>query len=83
MDITRLHKESDYQWRIEPTGEMRVPAILFGSEELIRGMDDKVYEQITNVATLPGIVEAAYAMPTGVMASRSVGSPPSIQLKVG
>jgi tRNA-splicing ligase RtcB len=26
-------------------------------------MDEKVYEQVTNVATLPGIVKASYAMP--------------------
>ena len=26
-------------------------------------MDDKVYEQAANVATLPGIVQASYAMP--------------------
>jgi tRNA-splicing ligase RtcB (3'-phosphate/5'-hydroxy nucleic acid ligase) len=26
-------------------------------------MDDKVWSRLTNVATLPGIVEAAYAMP--------------------
>ena len=32
-------------------------------EALITEMDDKVHEQITNVATLPGIVQAAYAMP--------------------
>jgi len=63
MNIHRLLKESNYQWRIEPTGAMRVPAILFGSESLLCEMDDKVYEQITNVATLPGIVGAAYAMP--------------------
>ncbi|MEN8213819.1 MAG: RtcB family protein [Pseudomonadota bacterium] len=63
MDLNRLHKESGYRWRIEPQGAMRVPAVLFGSESLLRGMDDKVYEQITNVATLPGIVGAAYAMP--------------------
>ena len=35
----------------------------FAEEELIDGMDDKVAEQISNVASLPGIVEAAYAMP--------------------
>ena len=29
----------------------------------IRGMDDKVYEQAVNVATLPGIVKASYVMP--------------------
>jgi tRNA-splicing ligase RtcB len=42
---------------------MRVPAILFADEELLGGMDDKVGEQLSNVATLPGIVEAALAMP--------------------
>lgn len=63
MNISGLERLSDYQWRISPTGAMRVPAILFGSESLLREMDEKVYEQITNVATLPGIVEAAYTMP--------------------
>ncbi len=42
---------------------MRVPAILYAPEDLILGMDDKVYEQLVNVTTLPGIVKAAYAMP--------------------
>lgn len=42
---------------------MRVPAIIYADEGLIRDMDDKVREQICNVAMLPGIVEAAYAMP--------------------
>ena len=42
---------------------MRVPAIIYASEALIRDMDDKVYEQVTNVAKLPGIVKASYAMP--------------------
>ena len=42
---------------------MRVPAVIFASEALIREMDAKVYEQAVNVATLPGIVEASYAMP--------------------
>ena len=42
---------------------MRVPAIIYGGEKLIEDMDEKVREQITNVATLPGIQRAAYAMP--------------------
>jgi tRNA-splicing ligase RtcB len=42
---------------------MRVPAVIYADETLIRAMDDKVYEQTTNVATLPGIVKASYAMP--------------------
>ena len=42
---------------------MRVPGVIFADEALIRAMDDKVAEQVANVATLPGIVQAAYAMP--------------------
>lgn len=42
---------------------MRVPAIIYASEPLLRAMDDKVREQVSNVAMLPGIVKAAYAMP--------------------
>ena len=63
MDINRLQRTSEYQWRIDPTGAMRVPAVIFASEALIREMDDKVYEQVANVAKLPGIVKASYAMP--------------------
>jgi tRNA-splicing ligase RtcB len=37
--------------------------VLYASERLLREMDEKVYEQVCNVATLPGIVQAAYAMP--------------------
>ena len=37
--------------------------MIYASEALIREMDDKVYEQAVNVATLPGIVKASYAMP--------------------
>lgn len=63
MDTRTLTRLTDFQWRIEPRGAMRVPGVVFGSESLIRAMDDKVLEQVTNVASLPGIVEAAYAMP--------------------
>jgi tRNA-splicing ligase RtcB len=63
MDINKLHRVSDYQWRIEPENGMHVPAIIFASKELILAMDDKVYQQVSNVARLPGIVNASYAMP--------------------
>src|SRR6185312_5717999 len=63
METTLLQRISDSEWRIDLQGKMRVPAILFASEELIRAMDAKVYEQIVNVASLPGIPKAAYAMP--------------------
>jgi len=63
MDLSLLQRESDYCWRLVPSGRMRVPGIIFGSEALVRAMDDKVAEQVRNVASLPGIVSASYAMP--------------------
>ena len=63
MDPARLTKLDDVTWRIEPTGAMRVPAILCADEALIREMDDKVAEQASNVAALPGIVGASFVMP--------------------
>ncbi len=63
MDRSRLQRVSPHEWRIDPTGPMRVPAIIFADEALIDAMDDKVAEQICNVASLPGIVNAAYALP--------------------
>ncbi|MDA2931288.1 RtcB family protein, partial [Acidobacteria bacterium AH-259-O06] len=44
---------------------MRVPARIYGTEKLIREMDEAVYDQITNVATLPGITKYALCMPDG------------------
>ena len=63
MDIGKLQRESAYRWRIQPFGAMRVPGILYADEALLRDMDEKVFAQLSNVACLPGIVGAAYAMP--------------------
>ena len=63
MDLARLKRRSAYAWEVEPHGAMRVPAVIYASEALMRDMDEKVYEQAVNVATLPGIVGASYAMP--------------------
>jgi tRNA-splicing ligase RtcB len=63
MDLARFTRVDATTWRIEPHGAMRVPAIIYADESLILGMDDKVYDQATNVAMLPGIVQASYVMP--------------------
>jgi tRNA-splicing ligase RtcB len=63
MDLQRFTRLDETSWQIEPTGHMRVPAIIYADEGLILGMNDKVFEQAVNVASLPGIVKAAYAMP--------------------
>lgn len=63
MDLHRLSRQSATEWQIPATGKMRVPGVIFATEELMREMDDKVFEQTSNVATLPGIVKASFAMP--------------------
>ncbi|MEK6743649.1 MAG: RtcB family protein [Nitrospirota bacterium] len=63
MDVRTLHKLTDYCWEIPQTGDMNVPGRIFASEKLIAEMDEKVAEQIRNVACLPGIQIASMAMP--------------------
>ncbi len=63
MDLELFRRCSDYEWEIPAQGAMRVPAVIFADEALVRAMDNKVYEQAVNVAKLPGIVKASYAMP--------------------
>ena len=63
MDPSLFTKIDATTWRIERTGAMRVPGIIYADEALLRDMDDKVFTQTVNVASLPGIVRAAYAMP--------------------
>jgi tRNA-splicing ligase RtcB len=63
MDASRLTRKSGYEWHIPPTGHMHVPAVIYADEPLIGAMDEKVREQVCNVASLPGIVQAAYCMP--------------------
>ncbi len=63
MDLSRFEHRSEHEWVVAPRGRMRVPAVIYASRELMAAMDEKVYEQVTNVAALPGIVQAAYAMP--------------------
>ena len=63
MDPNQLVSVSETEWHIPLSGQMRVPGVIYASESLIREMDQKVYEQVANVATLPGIVQASFAMP--------------------
>jgi tRNA-splicing ligase RtcB len=63
MNVEALRRDGECRWVIEPTGAMRVPAVLFADEALLADMDEKVRQQLCNVASLPGIVDAAYAMP--------------------
>ena len=63
----QLNKISDYLWEIPKTEKegMKVPARIYATEKLVKEMDQGVFEQITNVATLPGIQRHALCMPDG------------------
>jgi len=61
----KVNRISDYVWEI-PVSEkegMQVPARIYASEKLFKEMDAGVFEQITNVACLPGIQKYAIALP--------------------
>jgi tRNA-splicing ligase RtcB len=64
--MSELRRVGDVVWEVpaEARPDMRVPARLFADEELRRALEgDGSIEQLENVATLPGIVDAALAMP--------------------
>lgn len=60
----KIIEETPYRFRIEQEGAMRVPGIVFASRSLLPDQHgDMALAQVANVATLPGIVRASYAMP--------------------
>src|SRR5215813_8437070 len=65
--IDSLRKVSDTVWELPAAYKdgMRVPARIVATEKLVREMDEVVYRQISNVATLPGITRYALCMPDG------------------
>jgi tRNA-splicing ligase RtcB len=65
--VAGITKISDTLWEIPTSFKpgMRVPARLYATEPLLNGMDEGVIDQVTNVATLPGIVKYAMCMPDG------------------
>ena len=62
-----MQRISDTIWELPISYKegMHVPARIYGTEKLLQEMDDAVFEQITNVATLPGITKYALCMPDG------------------
>ncbi len=67
MKNSQFIKRSEYIWEIPVDFKpgMKVPARILSSPRLIEGIDDRVIDQITNVACLPGIRKFAYCMPDG------------------
>src|SRR3982750_673723 len=65
--IDSVQKNSGTIWELPATYKegMRVPARIVATEKLMREMDEAVYQQISNVAMLPGITRHALCMPDG------------------
>ncbi len=64
MQVNRI---TDQIWEIPATEKpgMLVPARIYASETLLSSMDSGVFDQVTNVACLPGIRRHALCMPDG------------------
>ena len=57
-------KVSDYLWEMPAEGGMRVPGRVFASDALMEVvLEDRATDQVANVAHLPGIAVASFAMP--------------------
>lgn len=64
--MSEPHRIGEFEWEL-PIGfvdGMNVPGRIFASQALFdKALEDRAAEQVANVATLPGIVAASYAMP--------------------
>jgi len=67
----RLERIGPGEWRLEPSGEMRVPGVVFADETTVEQLhaDEEgssawsALRQVRNVASLPGIVAGSFALP--------------------
>ena len=61
-----LHRRREYVWELPRQGEMRVPARVLASRDLLEAIsDDRTIEQLRNTAHLPGATGYALCMPDG------------------
>ncbi len=60
-------KVSDTIWEIDKNFKqgMRVPVRIYAAEKLLKSMDLQVFDQISNIAMMPGIERYAFVMPDG------------------
>ena len=64
MQVNRI---TDEIWEIPPLEKpgMLVPARIYATRGILEAMDSGVFDQVTNVACLPGIMRYALCMPDG------------------
>jgi tRNA-splicing ligase RtcB len=60
----KVQRIDETRWRIPREGKMRVEGIVYASAEMMDDIrDDQSLRQVANVAHLPGILRASFAMP--------------------
>jgi len=61
MDVKEIQPNI---WQLPKTDKMKVPGIIYASPQLMKMIQqDSTLQQVKNVACLPGILKASYAMP--------------------
>lgn len=64
MDVLKKTDKFRYEIPISYKDFMRVPGLIFASEKLLNSIvKEQVYDQVANVASLPGIVKYSIGMP--------------------
>ena len=65
--VPPMEQVAECVWEIPKSYKkgMLVPARIFATKKLVEQMDAGVFEQVTNVACLPGIQKHAMCMPDG------------------
>ncbi|MBU4293065.1 MAG: RtcB family protein, partial [Actinobacteria bacterium] len=61
-----MKKISNFKWEVAKNTDlgMRVPGIIYADKELLElAQEEKTLDQVINVATLPGVINASFAMP--------------------
>jgi tRNA-splicing ligase RtcB (3'-phosphate/5'-hydroxy nucleic acid ligase) len=62
--MSELRRVGEVEWELPATGPMHVPGRVFADVELLEAIgEDGSLDQLRNVATLPGVVDAVLAMP--------------------
>jgi len=60
----KLHKLDDYRWEVPKTGNMNTCGRIYSNEAMIKAVgQEEAYQQVANVACLPGILGASLGMP--------------------
>ena len=59
-----LRKIDRLRWEVPKTGRMNVPGMVYATAAMLKSSNQKEpLQQVANVATLPGILKASFAMP--------------------